>query len=137
MRQKNWFLLTGILSSFSILLIEVFFVAQTHHPPSVPVWYQNPYLLTVLAATVGSAFLLSLTDTLSEQVALNLAFGVGMMICFIALYKASVVPSECLFSLAYTRAAVRCRFLTVFFSVITVLSSHYAHSPGTSSAETI
>lgn len=117
----------GFLSSLSILLFETLVVLQRRPPQSFSAWHQNPYLLAALAALVAGSFLLGLTGKTSERVIYRFALGLGVMLCFIALFKMSVVPSECLISIPFTRTTVRCRYLTAFLSVIAALSAHYLH----------
>ncbi len=131
MRLKNWFLLFGVVSSLSVLLLEALIVSRIPLSQSFTGWHQNPYLLLAMATVMVLAFLLGLTERIPETVMFRFVFGIGVALCFISLYKVTVVPSECLFRAPYTQTGVRCRYLTAFFSLIAVLSAQYYHPSST------
>ena len=128
MRLKNRFLFFGTVSSLSVLLLETFIVSRIQPSQSFTEWHQNPYLLLAMATMMAIAFLLGLTKRFHEIVVFRFVFGIGVLLCFTALYKVSIAPSECLFQIPYAQAEIPCRYLTAFFAFIAVLSAHYYQS---------
>jgi hypothetical protein len=128
MRLKNWFLFFGVVSLLGVLLLEALIVARIHPSQPFTEWQQNPYLLLAMAMIMAIAFLLGLTKRFHEIVVFRFVFGIGVMLCFIALYKVAIATFGCLFQIPYMQAEIRCRYLTAFFALIAVLSAHYYQS---------